>query len=120
MGRRKILTDAQEQEICKLLAQNYTSKEIALKYSVDKKTIDRLRVKPEIRSKVQGLTLDEIREVLEKYFKAGSTADRELYLKYIQKWNPAQKVEVDANNKVEISFTDLVKAEKAAKDNGAK
>jgi hypothetical protein len=53
-------------------------------------------------------------------FLTGQTSDRELFLKYKKRWNPTQKIEVDGNNKVEISFTDLVNAEKAAKVNESK
>ncbi len=103
MGRPQILNTEQKKEIAGLLAHGKTSKYIASLYGVAKRTIDRLRSYPEIKATVRGLAMDEITRILSVKFKEGTTADRELYLKYIEKWNPTSKIETGKPGEFDLS-----------------
>jgi hypothetical protein len=112
MGQRPKLNNEQELRIAKLRARRVPIEDIAKEFQVHENTIYNIIHKPEIVRVIESLTLEMIADVLTDKFKSGVPADRELYLKFLRQWNPAQKI--DANVSIIPSLTALIEADKNA------
>jgi len=95
-------------EIAKGLVKGKSMRDIAKEKNVTVSSISRHVQKPELKQQIKELSDKEILKVLNEKFVNGTTADRELMLKYIKKWNPAAKIEIEGD----ITLSNLIKAEK--------
>ena len=112
MGKSKALTSVQEYSIAKDRSKRMPVSDIAIKYGVSEETIYRTIRREDILTIIDHLTLELIGDVLTTKFIDGSTADRELYLKFSRGWNPKKEIKINTNISVDPDLVSKLVQEK--------